>query len=261
MKCSENGVRLIFEVSEASPMSQNVLESSNALIMDFPSHAVSLPLSVYYEYDLEKSLVAYLAQASGESVKRFAPFTNKAQSHVYESRDTVNPIMMTGILITVLKSLGEPCNPFLLRKRVRDDVCWDGTGSNPWRRSAMWLMLRVAVERHLRGVMGPDMGRIQYKLLMCLFHSRFLSEYANCSDRNEEVLHHLSKKLVMRIDKLYRDEADMKKSELMEYSILRDNLDETFSISIQTASRELTVSPFHRAVSNTSCKIQKIYGE
>lgn len=65
-----------------------------------------------------------LEKASTESILRFAPLSFKANTSIYEKRDTVNPTIITQMLMALLKAKnGARVCLLLLRKRVRDDVC------------------------------------------------------------------------------------------------------------------------------------------
>ncbi|POS85865.1 hypothetical protein EPUL_001935, partial [Erysiphe pulchra] len=240
---SEEGKNFLFEVSEASPESKNVL-ASDVLLWEFPSSALTLPVSSYLEYDLKDELATFLAQASSESIKQVAAHTKKAESRAFESRDTVDPVIISGILMTILKSRGKQNFPPLLKKRIRDDVCWDGTGINPWRRSPMWLLLRAAIERHMRYVMGWDVGHVYYKLLMCLFHSQFICRYIASSQIKEEVLQHLLRKLVVRIDKLNGIKTILKDKSASQFTELQGILEKKFQNSIDRAAKKLSGIPF-----------------
>ncbi|RKF65913.1 putative p-loop containing nucleoside triphosphate hydrolase [Erysiphe neolycopersici] len=236
---SKNEENLLFELSEASPRCEDVLASSNTLLWEFPNSAVSIPVSSYNEYDLEDELANFLVQASDESVKDVAPHTKKANSLAYESRDTVDPILISGILMTFLKNKGTNSYPPLLTKRVRDDVCWDGSGVNPWRRSPMWLLLRVATEKHLCEMLGWQIGHLYYKLLMCLFHSLFLAEYTKSSSIKGDVLQHITRKLVIRIDKLHDKDSKLKSNLASQFIELYNALEDTFHDSVECARKRL----------------------
>ncbi|POS86765.1 hypothetical protein EPUL_003186 [Erysiphe pulchra] len=231
---------LLFEVSEASAESENVLASSNALLWEFPTSAVALPLSSYFKYDLEHELATFLAQAGNESVKHVASHTNKADSQAYESRDTIDPVIISGILMTILKGRGRKLFSPVLRKRIRDDVCWDGTGVNPWRRSPMWLLLRVAVERHLCAFVGLEIGHLYYKLLMCLFHSNFLIDYTKSSQIQEDLLQHLIQKLVTRVDKLYNIDSILENDSTLHFIVLRSKLEKKLQNSVERSANILS---------------------
>lgn len=168
--------RVIFEAFEASPLSEEVLATKIALQWDFPGSAVAIPLSVLQDPIFQEELATFLEKASTESIKRFAARTNKAGSFAVESRDTVEPALITQMLMTLLETIGTRIYPTVLRKRIRDDVSWNQGAKLPWRRCPFWLVLRVGVERHLRITVGGDIGRLYYKMLIILVLTRLLDE-------------------------------------------------------------------------------------
>ncbi|KAF3904517.1 hypothetical protein AA313_de0210125 [Arthrobotrys entomopaga] len=165
---------VIFEAFEASPTSQAALEAESALQWDFPGIAVSIPYSTFSAPEFQEELALFLEQASKESIKRFAATTAKAASGAWESRDTVDPSLITGLMMSLLEATGTRIFPAPLRKRVRDDVCWSD-GINPWRRNPNWLILRVAVQKHLQLLLDVDIGTIVYKFLKCWLLKSFLA--------------------------------------------------------------------------------------
>jgi hypothetical protein len=117
--------------------------------------------------------------------------------------------MITQILMPLLEVNGKRISPKILKKRVRDDVCWaDGT-EKPWRRCPFWLVLRVAVQRQLSTTLGGELGRLQYKFLICLMLAQFLKESLPILDL--ELLVFLKAKLCRRIAKLEADKDTVSK--------------------------------------------------
>ena len=158
---------VIFEGFEASPTSKEVLAAAGALKWDFfSSGVVAVPYSTFAEEQFQKQLALFLEQCSTQSIKRFASFSTKAGTSTYECRDTVDPAMITTLLMTLLEALGNRIYPPIIRKRIRDDVLWSDRAEMPWRRSPRWLVLRVGLLRHLTAIGGQEVGRIQYKFLM-----------------------------------------------------------------------------------------------
>ncbi|TVY40662.1 hypothetical protein LSUB1_G002308 [Lachnellula subtilissima] len=195
---------VIFEAFETSPLSDKVLAAKGPLEWDFPGCAVTLPLSTFSNPTFQNELAAFLSQASTESIKRFAARANKAGVSVFESRDTVNPELITSMLMTLLEANGSRSFPSLLRKRVRDDVCWSEGAQKPWRRCPFWLVVRVAIQRHLSTLIGGEAGRIQYKFLMCQVLADLLEEGSR-KHLDIELLSFLNSKLCRRIAKLEVD--------------------------------------------------------
>ncbi|MCJ1431212.1 hypothetical protein MMC27_000563, partial [Xylographa pallens] len=194
------GEVVVFEAFEASPLSHKVLATENALQWDFPGSSVAIPYSEFITASFQESLAAFLEQASTESIKRFAARTNKAGSSAFESRDTVDPSLITQMLMTLLEANGKRVFPPLLRKRVRDEVCWTDGAEKPWRRCAYWLVLRVSMQRYLYMLHGAEAGRAYYKFLLCLVLMR-LTEDALPYLR-PELLALLKAKLARRLAKL-----------------------------------------------------------
>jgi hypothetical protein len=169
---------------------------------DFPGQVVAVPYDTYSNDDFQQSLSTFLEQASIESIKQFAAVTYKACAPLPEIRDTPNPTLVTGALMTILEVSGSTINIPLLRKRVRDTVSFD-QAHKPWRRSAFYLVLRVALQRHLYRILGPDKGRLYYKVIMCIFLSQLLD--AGVYVISNEASHFLRQKLGRRLAKLEVD--------------------------------------------------------
>ena len=161
---------------------------------------MAVAYSEFAKTSLQNSLAAFLEQASSESIKRFGAHTNKAGSFAPESRDAVNPSLITRMLMTLLEANGYRTFPPPLRKRVRDDVCWTDGAENPWRRSAYWLVLRVGLSRHLSIVHGSELGMVYYKFLVCLVLKGLLEDAGH--QESPDLLTHLQAKLARRLDKL-----------------------------------------------------------
>jgi len=200
---SIQGESVIFEAFQAAPLSDKVLASETALVRDFPDCTIAIPFSQFTDASFQESLVAFLEQASTELIKQFAAHTYKASSFAFESRDTVNPSLITQMLMTLLEANGHHLYPPLLRKRVRDDVCWTDGAQKPWRRCAFWLVLRVAIQRHLGTLCGNEEGRVHYKFLICLVLARLLRESVDLLSPESVVF--LKTKLCRRLVKLEID--------------------------------------------------------
>lgn len=201
---STKGDNVIFEAFEASPLSEAVLAAKGPLEWDFPGCAVTIPISTFSNPTFQNELAIFLSQASTESIKRFGAKTNKAGVFVFESRDTVDPALITSMLMTLLEANGARSFPSILRKRVRDDVCWSEGAEKPWRRCPFWLVVRVAIQRHLSTILGGEAGRLQYKFLICQVLAELLEE-ASRKGLDIELLSFLNSKLCRRIAKLEVD--------------------------------------------------------
>lgn len=195
---NENG-GIVFEAFEASPLGESVLKSTNTLLWDFPGSSVVVPLKEFLDEDFQQNLVSFLDQASIESAKQFTAHTTKAGASILESRETVNPALITQMLMALLSAVGRRVELPRIRKRVRDDVCWEDAAL-PWRRSPFWLVLRVSLQRMLYNQLGNEKGRIQYKFLMAITLADLLVDSA--PRLSPEQTSYLKAKLCRRLSKL-----------------------------------------------------------
>ena len=191
----------VIETFEASPRSADVLAAQGALEWDFPSRAVVIPHTTFEDGALQDSLADFLEKASLEPVKQYAATTLKAGSNAYESRDTSFPAIIGQLLITILEALGRKHTPTLTRKRVRDEVCWSDGAEHPWRRSATWLVLRIAMQRILCSLLGAH-GLFHYKFYMCFLMSSLCHRFCDHASFPTDRLAFARTKLARRIAKL-----------------------------------------------------------
>ncbi|KAF2267772.1 hypothetical protein CC78DRAFT_591207 [Lojkania enalia] len=192
----------IFEAFETSAACEDTLAAKNALQWDFPGCAVSIPYQVFTEDSFQENFAAFLDQSSREIVLQYAPVTYKAAAPLPEIRDTTDPALITGMLMSILEANGTIFAVPLLRKRVRDTVSFK-EAHKPWRRSPFYLVLRVAIQRHLYRVLGSEIGRLYYKVVLCVFISRLLNDCLGLIIH--EASHVLRMKLGFRLSKLETD--------------------------------------------------------
>ncbi|TGO44474.1 hypothetical protein BCON_0512g00030 [Botryotinia convoluta] len=200
----DNKDTVIFEVFEASPSSEHVLATQNALQWVFPGRAVSIPFDEFLKESFQDSLASFIEQASTESLSRFVARSDKAEVSVVEARGTTDPALIVQMLMPLLEAIGSSVEVPRLRKRVRDDVNFNNT-EFPWRRLPFWLVLRVATQRQLFLDLGIKYGKICYKFLICIVLAQLLGDCA--SQLSPEMIVILRAKLCRRLAKLEMDKA------------------------------------------------------
>ncbi|KAF6823338.1 hypothetical protein CPLU01_11478 [Colletotrichum plurivorum] len=240
---------VVFETFEASPRNEDVLAAKGALQWDFPGIAVAVPYTTFSDEDFQTNIATFIEQASLETTKSFAAHTFKAGAMVFEYRNTGDPSIISSLLMAILEENGRRIAPTLLRKRVRDDVCWN-RAEKPWRRLPYWLVLRVAVERYLSCSLGGEMGRLEYKFFICVVLATFLDEAPSFSISTEK-LHFLKKKICRRLVKLDLDKQRCTDQILAVplYEFLFDNLGPEFKKSIDSCNTFLNRTIADRRVS------------
>ncbi|KAL1610088.1 hypothetical protein SLS60_001753 [Paraconiothyrium brasiliense] len=223
---------LVFEAFECSADCEAVLASENALQWQFPAYVASLPPSVYRTRSFQECLVAFVERASIEPLKQFAAVTYKAGAPMPEIRGTTDPSLITDFLMTILESNGMRRDVPLLQKRVRGTVCFK-EAHIPWRRSPFYLSLRVAIQRHLYRIIGQDIDRLYYKLIMALFLSRLLDECHKIIPH--EATFHLMQKLGRRLAKIEQHKPSITGCDGRMQSTLFDNLRAAFKMCLENS--------------------------
>ncbi|KAI8168212.1 hypothetical protein K4K49_009945 [Colletotrichum sp. SAR 10_70] len=232
---------VVFEAFEASPRNEDVLATKAALVWDFPGIAVAVPYTTFSDDDFQTSVASFIEQASLENTKTFAAHTFKAGAIVYEYRNTGDPSIITSMLMAILEENGRRIAPTLLRKRVRDDVCWN-RAEKPWRRLPLWLVIRVGIQRYLSMALDAESGRLEYKFYIAVVLSKFLDEAPSYNIGIERV-HFLKKKICRRLVKLDLDKQRcVNDSIVSRYGFLFDFLGPKFNKSIENCNRVLNVA-------------------
>jgi hypothetical protein len=193
---------VVFEAFEVSAQCEKVLECKGALQWTFPTSAAAIPNDMFADEHFQQHLAEFLERGSMENIKKFGAVTHKAQSFAFEPRDTTDPALITGLLITLLEGIGKLVSVPPISKRVKDEVRFKDA-MIPWRRSPFWLLLRVGILRHLGEVTNPAVAETLYKGLMCLLQARLLGQVAG--SQTSDLSHLLLRKLCRRMAKLEKD--------------------------------------------------------
>ncbi|WQF89185.1 Putative P-loop containing nucleoside triphosphate hydrolase [Colletotrichum destructivum] len=226
---------VVFEAFEASAKNESVLAAKGALIWDFPGIAVAIPYTTFNDQDFQLGLANFIEQASLETVKDFAAYAFKAGTTVFEYRNTGDPSIISSLLMAILEENGRRVAPVLLRKRVRDDVCWN-RAKKPWRRLPYYLVLRVAIQRYLTIALDHEQGRSEYKFFISVLLATFLDDSPTHHIGMEQT-HFLKKKICRRLVKLDLDKDRCRDQDAVaRYNHLFNSLGPKFDKSISRCS-------------------------
>lgn len=146
-----------------------------------------------------KPLAELLAQLDTETPEQVCPTTKKAGSQVVEIRNTVHPRLVTEMLTGILRAAGQPLDFPRIYKHTRDDVLWTNA-LEPWRRSSVWLFLRVALQTSLLRRNDEEPHR-RYKSFM-LFFLAYVLERALEDSLPSDMLFIMTAKISRRMLKL-----------------------------------------------------------
>ncbi len=161
-----------FELFEVSPTTEAVIGARGRLRRCFPGPAMVIGQDRIADASFLKPLTELLVTLDAETPQEVMPTTTKAHSKVIENRDTVHPRFVTEMLTGILRAVGQPLDVPRIYKHTRDDVLWKDA-LTPWRRSPLWLFLRVALQTSL--IRNDDEEpHMRYKSFMLFFMTHVL---------------------------------------------------------------------------------------
>ncbi|KAI0066738.1 hypothetical protein BV25DRAFT_1972593 [Artomyces pyxidatus] len=154
----------IFEVFEVTPLASAVTSTEGKLICSYPGPAVKVPADIFQQTSFLDALAAFLVQMDIDILDSVAT-TTKANSTVREIRESAHPRYISQLLIGILRGLGDIAEVERITKRIADDVLWEDA-LKPWRRSPLWMIIRVAIQTSV----PPN----DYKDFMVFHHAKLL---------------------------------------------------------------------------------------
>ncbi|CAE6454358.1 unnamed protein product, partial [Rhizoctonia solani] len=184
----------IFEVFEAQAQTEHVMSVPGKIVRSFPGPAVQLPNNVANDCDFVNEVANILCQMNTEIFDEAHPKTRKAGTDVRESRNSINPNYFIQFFFGFLRGLGKSIVPPAIVKRLGDEVLWMDA-KNPWRRSPIWLIIRVALQTSLD-------SNDTYKHFMVYYHAAILSESCECGSFSSELFYAMRVKMARRLYKV-----------------------------------------------------------
>ena len=195
---TSDGCYATFEFFELAPDNKSAMVKGR-LIRSFPGFAASIPISKLQDKSLQNTLADTLAKMSTQAAPGFQPQARKAGRNHDEDRDTTHPGMVTDYLLNVVAALGKTTAVTRITKHTREEVLWDDC-RHPWRRSPMWLLIRVALQLLL--TRGEPTGGL-YKICVVQILSMILTHArAYCESFGSGHIHVLNAKILRRVRKL-----------------------------------------------------------
>ena len=199
--------QVIFEMFELSATDEATMSTKGRLIRCFPGPAITINSLKLADPCFRRAIAQFLLKLDTEIAKECLPTVRKANSKVTEIRDSVHPKLVTELLVGVLRGMGEPADTIRIHKRMRDDVLWNDT-LKPWRRSPLWILLRVALQSSL--VTDGDNKNMLYKSFMIFFMAQLASHYMESSFESD-ILFVMTAKISRRA---LKSDVDLKTTEM-----------------------------------------------
>jgi hypothetical protein len=181
-----------FEVFEVSPRNTKVMTAVGKLLCSYPGPAVQVPADIFKDECFLGELSSFLVQMDVDILDS-TPTASKAKSIVHEVRESAHPRYISGLLVGILRGFGQPAVVDRITKRIGDEILWRDA-YKPWRRSPLWLILRVALQSSL------PVDHL-YKHFMLFFHAHLLRKCV-LRDFPTELLYVMRAKMARRLTKL-----------------------------------------------------------
>ncbi|KAI1500635.1 hypothetical protein F5X99DRAFT_429300 [Biscogniauxia marginata] len=191
--------QVLFESFELSPENKDVMGTKGRLRRCFPASSVSIPIETYCNEGLRQALAYTIAKMGHQEVSEAKPKIREMGEVQIEERDTTDPYLVTDFLHTVLQTVGEARDPSVIWKNTREEVVLKDA-KLPWRRSPIWLLIRVALQIHLNRLEKQQL----YKEFM-IFLMSYLLEMAQEKKLPSEFLYCMIAKIEKRLIKLRKE--------------------------------------------------------
>ena len=212
---------LMFETFELSAKNESVQSARGRLVRDFPASAIAVNSSLLLEAGFTSVLTKMLSTMSGQSVPEMQTCSKKISTTHEEDRDTPRPVIVSELFLGMLRGIGAPHYTTSVTKRTREEVLFN-YARKPWRRSAMWLLVRVALQ--LTILRSPDGSLALYKNVILFIMCRLLS-LSQQFQLHSELMHVMNAKIDRRSQKLLHIDTLLESVALQVESVLRKTYD------------------------------------
>lgn len=187
---------IVFESFEVTPPASAVLSTSGKLLCSYPGPAIQIPMDTWEDPKFRHELSSFLSQMNVD-VLDSAP--DEDGSTTTQERDSVDPRHIVHLLTGILRGVGKPASVSRICKRIGDDVLGKDA-KNPWRRSAAWHVIRVALQTTLQRS-GQVPTHTRYKSFIAFLHAYIISRAVE-EDLDSNLLFTMRAKLARRVHKL-----------------------------------------------------------
>ncbi|KAJ9318556.1 hypothetical protein DTO271D3_1218 [Paecilomyces variotii] len=199
MTRNDNAIHV--EAFELSPQNEAVNSTVGRLQRQFPGPSFMMDRATFNAPGLQNTIAQTLATMSHQSVAGTKPKVKKARQKHDEDRDTTNPKMVTEFLAAFLRPCAAMFDSLQIHKNTREEVLWLDSRF-PWRRSPLWLLVRVALQVILRRLCRRDgISDDIYKHYMVYYMSSVLNDCLK-KTMSDEQLYLMNAKIARRLHKL-----------------------------------------------------------
>jgi hypothetical protein len=180
-----------FEMFEVLPKSTDVTSTTGKLLCSYPGPAIQVSPELFSNECFLQEIASFLIQMDADVLDSAATVV-KAGSAVREVRESAHPKYLSELLVGILRGFGQPASVDRITKRIADEVLWKDA-YKPWRRSPLWLVIRVALQTSLDSNM--------YKSFILVFQAHLI-DLCVINRFPSETLHLMRMKMARRLSKL-----------------------------------------------------------
>ena len=163
------------------------MKSKGSLQRQFPAHAVEIKNGDFDDVQFQNGLACFIHRLDVQSATEMIPAIRKTSQEISSAHEPAKPSLVTEMLMTILATIGKPVPLHKIQKRYRDDVLCSGN-ARPWRRSTLWLLLKITVHSTLVQCLGYAKGTLAYKNFMVVLLAGFLRRSLRLRDDDRHIL-------------------------------------------------------------------------
>ena len=195
----KKGETIRVESFELSPRNNAIIGTLGRLKRDFPGPTLAMDLATFNEPGFQDTIASTLAKMSEQSLAGTKSKVRKAGQVHDEDRDTTHPKIITELFMSFLRPMCIDIENSQIQKNTREEVMWLGARS-PWRRSPLWLFMRVVLQLVFRRLSLEGVASDLYKQYMAVFMSTIIKSSYNTAP--SEHVHIMNAKVARRLLKL-----------------------------------------------------------
>jgi hypothetical protein len=189
-----------------SPSEDAVETTPEPLICSYPGSAVETPNEVFDNGDFQFELSKFLSRPNAVDSDLVLPppadpqYINTLLNGVLQSigrAADVPPVTKRTAPLGNIWRGGHAADDSRIIKRVRDHVGGRWALRDPWRRSPLWLLIRVTIQMTVH----RSLGRASYKCFILFFMCTLAKDKSN-TNLSSDLLHLMSSRILRRLSKL-----------------------------------------------------------
>ncbi|OCK75837.1 hypothetical protein K432DRAFT_307659, partial [Lepidopterella palustris CBS 459.81] len=202
---TRTGDGVLCESFELLARNEDVMNCKGRLRRHFPGSSVTVKRSLITDPTFRQPFIDLIVKLDRETGPRKKDEVERAKKeYIGEEIHAVNPWRVTEMVTGLLRGLGQTSEVERISKNTREEALWEGK-QLPWRRSPLWLLIRVSLQLTLERSGGQASSHSElvpiYKDFMVFLMSYILSE-ARSQKLPHDLLYVMMAKISRRLMKL-----------------------------------------------------------